>query len=251
MIKDNQKTILKTNNLVKKFGSFAALDGISLEITSRETRALIGPNGAGKTTFINAISGFIKPTGGSIIYLDEDITKTPPHCICRKGIARTFQLTNVMLGLTVKENVWLGVNTHAKHPWNPYVMVSSLYPALEEVEMICETVGLENKINNIASTMSHGDQRLLEVAIALALKGELLLLDEPTQGVAPGEIDNIIKVIEDVSKIRTVLMIEHNMDVVMDVSDWVTVLVHGKVIAEDYPKNIITNKKVCEVYLGA
>lgn len=248
-MKDSGKRpILKVNNLVVKFGENAAVDGMSIEIFPGELRALIGANGAGKTTALNAISGAVKPAGGQIVFLDKDITGLPPHIICRRGIARTFQLPNILPELTVRENVWLGINSRERIPWQPLRKINELKN--KEVDDFCEIVNLQGNLNDMAGNLSHGDQKLLEIAIALSLDGQLLLLDEPTQGVSPKEIEKFVKVVKEVAKQKTVLMIEHNIDVILKTANCVTVLDHGKVIAEDIPSQIINNDRVRRVYLG-
>lgn len=246
----HQKAILKTIDLAVNFGAHAAVDGVNIEIYSGEIRALIGPNGAGKTTLLNAISGTIKPSRGRVLFHDEDITGLPPHLSCRRGIARTFQIPNIMPGLTVKENIWLGINSRSRIPWQPFKEAKKVANASKEIEMLCELVGLEDNLDEMACNLSHGDQKLLEIAIAMSLDGSLLLLDEPTQGVSPSEIDRFILVIKKVAETKTVLMIEHNMDVVLGISDMVTVLEYGRVIAQNIPSMIVNDERVRQVYLG-
>ena len=246
----SKEPILRIVDLVVKFGENAAVDGVNIEIFRGELRALIGANGAGKTTLLNAISGAVKSSQGKVIFRGEDISGLPPHLICRKGIARTFQLPNVMPGLTVRENVWLGINTRSKTPWQPFKKAEQFTGTAERVEVLCQLVGLKNNMGELAGNLSHGDQKLLEIAIAMSLDGSLLLLDEPTQGVSPNEIEKFIAVVADVAKKKTVVMIEHNMDVVLEISDKVTVLDHGKVIAENSPLQVIEDERVRRVYLG-
>jgi len=247
---DQQKAILKTVDLVVKFGAHAAVDGVSIEIYPGEIRALIGPNGAGKTTLLNAISGTVKPSGGRVYFHDRDITGLSPHLTCRRGVARTFQIPNIMPGLTVRENVWLGINSRSSLPWHPFKEAGKMAGVSSEVEALCRLVGLEDNLDEMAANLSHGDQKLLEIAIAMSLDGSLLLLDEPTQGVSPGEIDKFVSVIKKVAETKTVLMIEHNMDVVLGISDLVTVLDHGRVIAQKIPSEIVNDRTVRQVYLG-
>lgn len=245
-----RKAILKTTDLVVKFGANAAVDGVSLEVYAGEIRALIGPNGAGKTTLLNAISGTIRPSGGRVFFQDQDITGLPPYLSCRRGIARTFQIPNILPGLTVRENVWLGINSRSRVPWHPFRDAGKAAGFSGEVDDLCHLVGLEDNLDELAGNLSHGDQKLLEIAIAMSLDGSLLLLDEPTQGVSPSEIDKFTAVIKKVAETKTVLMIEHNMDVVLGISDMVTVLDHGRVIAQNLPSEIVNDERVRQVYLG-
>lgn len=247
---DQRKAILRTADLVVRFGAHAAVDGVNIEVYPGEIRALIGPNGAGKTTLLNAISGTIKPSAGSVFFHGEDITGLPPHMTCRRGIARTFQIPNVMPGLMVRENVWLGVNSRSGIPWHPFKDAKKMADLSVDVEVLCGLVGLEDNMDEMAGNLSHGDQKLLEIAIAMSLDGSLLLLDEPTQGVSPSEIDKFVSVIKKVAETKTVLMIEHNMDVVLGLSDMVTVLDHGKIIAQNLPNEIVNDQRVRQVYLG-
>ncbi|MEW6275512.1 MAG: ABC transporter ATP-binding protein [Bacillota bacterium] len=246
----HRQVILRVTDLVVKFGAHAVVDGVNIEIYSGEIRALIGPNGAGKTTLLNAISGIIKPSGGRVVFRGEDITGLPPHLSCRKGIARTFQIPNIMPGLTVQENIWLGINSKSRIPWHPFQEAKKMANVSKDVAVLGELVGLADKLDELAGNLSHGDQKLLEIAMAMSLDGALLLLDEPTQGVSPREIDKFISVIKKLAETKTVLMIEHNMDVVLGISDLVTVLDHGKVIAQNLPAEIVHDERVRQVYLG-
>lgn len=248
--KDRETPILETEDLIVRFGGMTALDRVGLKVQRGELRAIIGPNGAGKTTLFNAITGAVKPSGGRIRLSGKDITEAPPHEVCRLGIARTFQITNIFSELTVSENVWLGINAQARVPWNPVVRAGRLAAISDKVKRLRDLVGLGNKGDAVASNLSHGDQRLLEIAIALSLDPQVLLLDEPTQGVSPHEVEHINGVIRSIAESRTVLLIDHNMATVLDVAQRITVLHHGEIITEGSPSQIIADKKVQEVYLG-
>jgi len=242
--------IVATIDLVVKFDGMTALDGVNLKVLLGELRAIIGPNGAGKTTLFNAITGAVKPSSGRVLFDGKDITGLRPHRVCRLGISRTFQITNIFSELSVKENVWLGVNSKAKVPWNPMAGAKQLVDISHKVDRLCKLVGLGDKMHAAASSLAHGDQRLLEIAIALSLDPDILLLDEPTQGVSPHEAENINRVIRSISESKTVLMIDHNMATVLDVAQIITVLHQGRIIMEGAPSDIIADKKVQEVYLG-
>ena len=245
-----RQPILETIDLVVQFGGIAALDGVNLRVLAGELRAIIGPNGAGKTTLFNAITGAVKPSSGRVLLRGKNITDFQPHKICREGVARTFQIPNIFSELSVKENVWLGVNSKAKVPWNPVALVEKLPATSYEAERLCEMVGLTDKMHAVASSLSHGDQRLLEIAVALSLDPDILLLDEPTQGVDPREVQNLNKIVRGVAEWKTVLVIDHNMATVLDIAQTITVLDHGRIIAEGTPSDIIADKRVQEVYLG-
>ena len=154
-----------------------------------EVRGIIGPNGAGKTTLFNVITGELKPSSGRIFLKGEDVTDLPPYAICRKGLSRTFQLTLVFPEMTVLESVWIGVNSRSRHPWNPVAVAGKIGGAGEKTEELCQRVGLWEKRNELACNLSYGDQKVLEIAMALSTEPSVLLLDEPTQGVSPKETD--------------------------------------------------------------
>jgi branched-chain amino acid transport system permease protein len=245
-----QQPILETFDIVVKFGGMTALDGVNLRVLTGELRAIIGPNGAGKTTLFNTITGAVKPSSGRVLLRGKNITDFQPHEICRGGVARTFQIPNIFSELSVKENVWLGVNSKAKVPWSPIARAGQLSTISYEVERLCEMMGLIDKIHATAGSLSHGDQRLLEIAVALSLDPDILLLDEPTQGVDPREVENMNKVVRGIAERKTVLVIDHNMATVLDIAQTITVLDHGRIIAEGVPSDIIADKRVQEVYLG-
>lgn len=241
---------LETIDLVIRFGGMTVLNGVNMKVLDGEIRAIIGPNGAGKTTLFNAVTGAVRPTGGRVLLHGEDVTGFPPHRICRNGIARTFQIPNIFSELSVKENVWLGVNSKGRAPWSPLGHFEKRTASSREAEKLCEMTRLEDKMHAVAGSLSHGDQRLLEIAVALSVDPDILLLDEPTQGVDPREVENVAKIVRSVARWKTVLMIDHNMATVLDIAQRVTVLDHGTVIAEGAPSEIIADERVQEVYLG-
>jgi branched-chain amino acid transport system ATP-binding protein len=244
--------ILETRNLVKKFGEFTAVNGVSLGIESNMCKGLIGPNGAGKTTFFNLISGAFKPTSGKIVFKGEDITGMPPHKFSKKGISRSFQVTNVFARLPVMENVRLAVQSRGKDNANFYSHVDNLKQYRQKTLEILETVGLKQKAYYPADFITHGDQRKLEIAIALATEPELLLLDEPTAGVSVEEVPDMVNMIRKIRETHriAILIVEHKIDVIMNLCDTVAVMHEGQLIAEGTPFEITKNDLVQTVYLG-
>lgn len=230
--------ILEAKGIAKSFGGLRAVDGVDFALREGEIHALIGPNGAGKTTFVSLLSGRIQPDRGAITLGGEDITRLPAHHRVRKGIAYTFQITSIYPGLSVFDNVALAAQ--ARGAGNLKAEVAA---ALGRVNMAGH--GAE-----LAATLSYGHQRLLEVAMGLALKPRVLILDEPTQGLASGEIAGFADLVRSLVPQTTVLMIEHNMDVVMQLAERITVLNHGKVLAQGTPVEIRANRAVQSAYLG-
>lgn len=226
--------LLETRGLSKQFGGLRAVTDVSFAIGRGEVRAVIGPNGAGKTTFVSLISGRIAPSAGTILFEGEDVTGLPAFRRVQKGIAYTFQITSIYQNLTVAENVALAAHQPGGR--------ASLEPL--------ERVGLADRAAQIAGTLAYGHQRLLEVAMGLALKPKLLILDEPTQGLSDAEIDNFITLVRDVAKHETVLLIEHNMPLVMELAHRITVLDRGAILAEGTPEEVRANAAVQAAYLG-
>lgn len=226
--------LLETRGLSKHFGGLRAVTDVSFAIGRGEVRAVIGPNGAGKTTFVSLISGRIAPSAGTILFEGEDVTGLPAFRRVQKGIAYTFQITSIYQNLTVAENVALAAHQPSGR--------ASLEPL--------ERVGLADRAAQIAGTLAYGHQRLLEVAMGLALKPKLLILDEPTQGLSDAEIDNFITLVRDVAKHETVLLIEHNMPLVMELAHRITVLDRGAILAEGTPEEVHANAAVQAAYLG-
>lgn len=242
--------ILKTNLLTKKFGGFTAVDKVNLSVEEGEIRSIIGPNGAGKTTLFNLTTGFLIPTMGEIWFAGERITNLSPYEICRKGIVRSYQITAIFPSLTVFENI--RIVTQRKKVYNFWSKAESIKEVNEKTIDILEDIALMEKKDFIASNLSHGEQRRLEVGIALAAEPRLLLLDEPTVGMNPQETKEMMDFIKAIreSKNLTVILVEHDMDVVMGLSDKITVMHEGKVLAEGDKGDIQSNEKVREVYLG-
>ena len=226
--------LLETRGLSKSFGGLKAVSDVNFRVEKGEVRAVIGPNGAGKTTFVSLISGRIAPSAGTILFEGADVTALPAFRRVQKGIAYTFQITSIYANLSVAENVALA----AHQPGGK----ASLDPL--------ERVGLADRATQIAGTLAYGHQRLLEVAMGLALKPKLLILDEPTQGLSDAEIDNFIMLVREVAKNATVLLIEHNMPLVMELAHRITVLDRGMILAEGAPEDIRANAAVQAAYLG-
>jgi len=242
--------LLETVSVTMRFGGLTALDQVSYSIHEGDVRGIIGPNGAGKTTLFNVITGELKPTSGKIFLRGEEITNLPPHLICQKGLSRTFQLTLIFPEMTVYDSIWVGVNSRAKKPWNPILLASRVSDLSQEAQKICHLVGLEEKMNELVGNLTYGDQKILEMAMALSTQPSVVLLDEPTQGVSPKETDHIIQVIERLSKNMTIILIEHSMDVVLRLCHRITVLNEGKVVAEGSPNEISKDEEVQRIYLG-
>ncbi len=239
--------LLETSVLSRSFGGLRAVDAVNFSLESGEIRAIIGPNGAGKTTFVSLVCGRIPPTSGAIRFAGEDITTLPAHRRVRRGIAYTFQITSVYANLTAFDNVALAVQRRLLD--EPEKKASR--PALASATMdALERLGLADRADTIAGTLSYGHQRLLEVAMGLALKPRLLILDEPTQGLSDGEIDNFIGLVRDMARESTVLLIEHNMPVVMALAGRITVFDAGRILAEGAPEVIRADPAVQQAYLG-
>jgi branched-chain amino acid transport system ATP-binding protein len=241
--------VLETRGLTRVFGGLTAVDRVDFAVEAGEIRAVIGPNGAGKTTFFNLITGVFPPTSGQIRFRGDDITGLPVHRISQKGIARTVQVTSIFPTLTVQENVWLGVQSRDR--LNPLRARANMRAVARRVEEIMALVGLGAEAEAEAAELSHGDQRLLEIALALSTEPHLLLLDEPTAGLSAKETRDMVQVVRGLSRQRTIVIVEHDMDVVMELADVITVLHMGRVLAEGPPQATRDNPLVQEVYLGA
>ncbi|MDI7259409.1 MAG: ABC transporter ATP-binding protein [Thermodesulfobacteriota bacterium] len=248
-MEDNPE-ILKIEKLKKYFGGLVAINGLDLNLKKGELRAIIGPNGAGKTTLFNLITGTLSPNEGKIFFRGEDITGLPSYKISHKGIARTLQITSIFPNLTVFENVWSSVQSR-KRILNPFIHAMSLTDVREKTEALISTVGLIEKKDQPASDISYGDQRLLEIALALGTEPELLLLDEPTAGLGPGETKVLVGKIRELASKLTILLVEHDMEVVMGLAERITVLHYGEKIAEGTPEEIKGDKEVKRIYLGS
>jgi branched-chain amino acid transport system ATP-binding protein len=242
--------IIKTKSLTKKFGGLVAVNNVDLTIEENRLTSIIGPNGAGKTTFFNLLTGLMQPDGGKIYYKGEDITGSPPHKIVKEGIARSFQLLNIFNELSLFENIRIAVQAEKGHGLEMLSFINSLNEVNERSLEIIKTIGLEGKENITAKNLSYGDRRILEIGIALASNPRLLLLDEPTSGLASRETGKMADFIQNLAKDLTIVVIEHDMSIVLSISDHIAVLHQGKVIAEGTPDQIKQNDEVQEAYLG-
>jgi branched-chain amino acid transport system ATP-binding protein len=249
---DSKNIILETKELTKKFGELTVVNNVSLGIERGISKGLIGPNGAGKTTFFNIVSGALKPTSGKVFFKGEDVTGMPPHKLSHLGISRSYQVTNIFTRLSVLENVRLAVQSRGNKNYNLFSNTDKLTEYKNRTLEILETVGLKQKAYYPADFVPHGDQRKLEIALALATDPELLLLDEPTAGVSMEEVSDMVNVIRKIKETRkiTILIVEHKIDVIMDICDSVAVMHQGALIADGTPQEITGNKLVQTVYLG-
>jgi branched-chain amino acid transport system ATP-binding protein len=244
--------ILETHGLSKEFDGLVAVNEVTMQVKSHSLHSIIGPNGAGKTTFFNLISGHLRPTKGQILYKGQDITHKPSHHRPRLGIGRSFQITNIFPNLTVYENVRLAAQAVGGDNFKFWKHHQSLSRYLEITDQVLADVGLEAQANLPALALSHGDKRKLELAILLGADPDTLLLDEPTSGMAREEIPLLIDLIARIRSHggKTILLVEHKMDVVMNISDHITVMHHGRVLAEGTSTEISTNPEVQTAYLG-
>ncbi len=240
--------LLRTEDLSIRFGGLSALNGVTLEVARDEIRAVIGPNGAGKSTFFNCLTGVLRPSSGRILLDGVDIAGLPPDRISQQGIARSYQITNILPSATVLENVRIAAQSR-RHGWRMLTHHRALRDIVEKAEAMLEAVGLLGKAGELASSLSHGEQRTLEIAIALATEPRLLCLDEPTAGMSAAETRDTVDLIRRISKQLTILIVEHDMEVVMELAQRITVLHYGAVLAEGSPAEIQHNPRVQEVYL--
>lgn len=244
--------ILEAHNLRKKFGGLVAVADVSLQVERQTVHSIIGPNGAGKTTLFNLLSGRYEATSGRVMMNGTDITRLPFHRRAHMGMARSYQITNIFSNLTVLENVRLAVQALSPARFNFYRRTSHFGDFINRASDVLQQVGLGNVLDQPANELPHGGKRKLELAILLASDAELLLLDEPTAGMASEQVPELIATIENVRKAsqKTIVLVEHNMNVVMNISDKITVMNYGKVIAEGKPAEIAANQEVQNVYLG-
>ena len=240
--------ILRTEGLTVRFGGLMALNQVSLTVARGEIRAVIGPNGAGKSTLFNCLTGVLRPTAGGIILDGEDITGLPPHAISHKGIARSYQITNILPGATVLENVRIAVQSR-RHGWSLWRHHLAYADLVDRSRRVLAAVGLEGKEEELAANLSHGEQRTLEIGIALATEPRLLCLDEPTAGMSAAETRATVELVRRIAADYTILIVEHDMEVVMGLAHTITVLHYGEVLVEGTPAEIQANARVQEVYL--
>jgi branched-chain amino acid transport system ATP-binding protein len=243
--------ILETHSLVKDFKGFVAVDGVSLCVRRGEIHALIGPNGAGKTTLFNLLTKFLQPTSGEIFYRGENITRQDPADIARHGIARSFQISAVFPHLTVIENVRVALQRKLGNSFHFWRSAKSLAGLTDRAMQLLTEVGLREWPTALAADLAYGRKRALELATTLALEPELMLLDEPTQGMGHEDVARVTQLIRKVAANRTVLMVEHNMGVVASIADTITVLQRGRVIAAGPYAEVSKNPQVIEAYMGS
>jgi len=246
----NGESILETRDLVKAFAGFVAVNGVSLDVRRGSIHALIGPNGAGKTTFFNLLTRFLPVTSGAIRYRGEDITRARPADVARRGIVRSFQVSAVFPDLTALENVRVALQRRlgtSFHFWRSEASLEVL--DARAVELLAE-VGLQDQRDTVTVELPYGRKRALELATTLALEPELMLLDEPTQGMGHEDVGRVVALIRRVARGRTVLMVEHNLSVVQDLADRVTVLARGSVLADGSYAEVSRNPAVLEAYIG-
>ncbi|RWR09573.1 ABC transporter ATP-binding protein [Sinirhodobacter populi] len=240
--------LLKTRGLKRHFGGLKAVDGVDFTLRKGEIRAIIGPNGAGKSTFVSLLSGRIPPSEGTVEFDGQDVTALPAHRRVRLGIAYTFQITNIYPSMSVLENVAVAAQSRLRPS---FLRKGASETEIEDAARAAlAAVGLDDRLDEVAGVLAYGHQRLLEVAMGLALEPKLLILDEPTQGLSDSEIANFIEVVKRVAQSSTVLLIEHNMHVVMSLADRITVLERGRLLAEGSPAEIMNDKAVQAAYLG-
>jgi branched-chain amino acid transport system ATP-binding protein len=243
--------ILETRNLVKEFKGFVAVNDVNLKVQRGHIHALIGPNGAGKTTFFNLLTKFLIPTRGQILYKGQDITQEKSAQVARRGIVRSFQISATFPHLTVLENVRIGLQRElgtSFHFWKSERSLEKLHARALE---LLETVGLREYANTVTVELPYGRKRALEIATTLATEPELMLLDEPTQGMGHEDVERVTQLIKKVSANRTVLMVEHNMNVVASIADRISVLQRGQVIADGPYETVSKDPQVLEAYMGS
>jgi branched-chain amino acid transport system ATP-binding protein len=240
--------ILRTEGLTMRFGGLTAVNNVSVAIERGEIRAIIGPNGAGKSTFFNCLTGVLQPTSGRIFLNGEDVAGLPPNKVSHKGLARSYQITNILPGASVLENVRIAAQSR-RHAWNMVRNRFSFPDVMDRARAVLDSVGLREQEDELAANLSHGAQRNLEIGIALATEPQLLCLDEPTAGMSVSETRTTVELVRRIAKDLTVVIVEHDMEVVMGLAKTITVLHYGEVLAEGTPAEIQANPRVQEVYL--
>lgn len=250
-------TVLKTEQLRKQFGDVVAVDDVSLEINENDITSIIGPNGAGKTTFYNLLTGILQPTSGSIWLRKDgslkDITDSPPHEVARSGLSRSYQITNVFEGLTVRENLQVARIAHDGRTFDLRSRTNADDAINEAIEELLALTNLSEIADRGCDELSHGEKRSVEIALALAIEPTVFLLDEPTAGMNPTETTEIVDLIQQLDDDidTTFVVTEHNIDVVKGISDRIIVLDEGAVLADGKPRDVLTDQRVTEAYLGS
>jgi branched-chain amino acid transport system ATP-binding protein len=245
---DSATALLSTEDLCVRFGGLAALNKVNFAVRRDEIRAIIGPNGAGKSTFFNCLTGVQRPTSGRVLFDGADITGLPPDRISRHGIARSYQITNILPNATALENVRIAAQSR-RHRWSMLTHHRAYRDIIEKAELALDAVGLLAQAEELAANLSHGQQRNLEIAIALATEPTLLCLDEPTAGMSAAETHETMELVRRIAHHHTILIVEHDMQIVMELAHRITVLHYGEILAEGTPAEIQQNPRVLEVYL--
>ncbi len=248
----SNEIILEALHLRKVFGGLVAVDDVSIQVKAETMHAIIGPNGAGKTTLFNLLSGTMPPTQGKVFFHRKDITNLPPQKRAHMGIGRSFQITNIFPDLTVLENIRLAAQAMGKDNFRIMRLAENFIQYIEKAEEVIAQVGLQGRELVIVRNLPHGEKRKLELGIMLACDPELLLFDEPTAGMSSEQVPELIEIIKKVvkEKQRTAILVEHRMDMVMTISDVITVISQGNVLAEGSPQEIAGDKRVQKAYLG-
>jgi len=244
------KPLLETRQLRKAFGALVATDGVDFDVREGETHAVIGPNGAGKTTFIKQLSGELRPDAGQVRFAGEDVTALASQQRSRKGLARSFQITSVYRDFSALDNVALAVQAHAGHSFRFWRAARDDRSLTEPATEILQRIGLHERKNILAANLSHGEQRQLEIAMALATRPRLLLLDEPVAGMGTDESARMVEFLATLKGSKTIVLVEHDMDAVFSLADRISVLVYGRIIATGTPAQIRANAEVRAAYLG-
>ena len=242
--------LLVAENLSKNFDGLLAVDCVNINFQTTKVHAIIGPNGAGKTTLINLLSGDLQPSLGRIIFKDRNLTDMPTFAISQLGIGRSYQKTNIFLDFTCWQNCWLGAQSKLSTSMRFFKSAKNYAKIHQQAEQALALCGLEKRIDTLASEMSYGEQRQLEISMMLATEPELLLLDEPLGGMGTSETQKMIELIKRLARDRTIILIEHDMDAVFALADTLTVMVNGKVLATGSPNEIRNSQDVQDAYLG-
>jgi branched-chain amino acid transport system ATP-binding protein len=239
---------LRTEDLTVRFGGLTALNQVNFAVGRDEVRAIIGPNGAGKSTFFNCLTGVLRPSSGHILFKGREITGLSPDRISHQGIARSYQITNILPNATALENIRIAAQSR-RHGWSLLAHHRAYRDIIEKAEAGLAAIGLSSKAYELAANLSHGEQRNLEVGIALATEPQLLCLDEPTAGMSAAETHDTMSLVRSIAQNLTILIVEHDMQVVMELAQRITVLHYGEILAEGTPAEIQQNPRVLEVYL--
>jgi len=239
---------LRVTGVSAGYGPVAVIHEVAMTVALGEIVTVIGPNGAGKSTFFNCLTGVRRPSSGRILFNGEDITGLPPNRISQKGIARSYQITNILPNATALENVRIAAQSR-RHAWSLFTHYRAYRDIIEKAETALEAVGLRGKERELAANLSHGEQRNLEIGIALATEPQLLCLDEPTAGMSAAETHDTMELVRRIAKDLTIVIVEHDMQVVMELAQRITVLHYGEILAEGTPSEIQQNPRVLEVYL--